>query len=585
MVRLKAARIILLTLAVFLFGANAALAGDAYFENTAGKTVEGVRCATPIPSIERTEQVASEVSAWLKAGGQIADKAGDVVIPIAMHVVAHDDGYGDVSDSAIAAQIQVLNDAYVGTGFAFTLASTDRTYDTRWSTHRYGSRTMVLMKEALAIDPATTFNMYLCDIGGGLLGYATFPDMYPEDDPLHGVVCLFSSVPGGTAVPYNEGDTATHEAGHYLGLYHTFQGGCTVPGDYVDDTPAESSAAFGCPIGRDTCVGDDVDPIHNFMDYTDDYCMDHFTADQSVRMNEQMALYRPTMYGGTVVTGPTAAFAGAPTSGVYPLDVQFTDQSTGTPTSWSWTFGDGGTATSQNPAHTYTAAGSYDVSLTVANADGSDTLTKSGYIVVSEPGTGATTMYVAAMAASRIKIRAEYAGTCLVTVLGDDGLPVGGAAVTAAYEGPTNGTVSGTTAADGTVTLQAAAMKKPIGEWCFEVTNVTHATLSYDAGANVTTRTCESGDVFRGGVTVALDNHPNPFNPMTVIEFALPTESQVTLRIYDARGRLVGMPVNGYVGAGSHSVTWDARDRASGVYFYQLKAGDFVETRKMMLLK
>ncbi len=119
--------------------------------------------------------------------------------------------------------MDVLNAAYAGTGFSFSLASVDRTYNTKWSTHRYGSRFMTLMKQSLAIDPATTFNLYFCDIGGGLLGYATFPDMYPEDSYLHGVVCLYSSVPGGTAAPYNEGDTATHEAGHYLGLYHTFQ--------------------------------------------------------------------------------------------------------------------------------------------------------------------------------------------------------------------------------------------------------------------------------------------------------------------------------------------------------------------------
>ncbi len=169
------------------------------------------------------------------------------------------------------------------------------------STHRYGSRTTKRqMKEALAIDPATTFNMYFCNIGGGLLGYATFPDMYPEDSYMHGVVCLWASVPGGAAAPYNEGDTATHEAGHFLGLYHTFQGGCT-GGDYVADTAPEASPAYGCPQGRDSCAGGGPDPIHNFMDYTDDYCMYEFTDDQITRMHQQMALYRPTMYGGTAV--------------------------------------------------------------------------------------------------------------------------------------------------------------------------------------------------------------------------------------------------------------------------------------------
>mgnify|MGYP002064433452 CR=1 FL=1 len=167
------------------------------------------------------------------------------------------------------------------------------------------------MKQALAIDPATTLNFYLCDIGGGLLGYATFPDMYAEDSFMHGVVCLFATVPGGAAAPYNEGDTGTHEVGHFLGLYHTFQGGCAAPGDYVDDTAPEASPAYGCPSGRDTCAGGGPDPIANFVDYTDGFCMDNVTAGQSTRMSQQMALYRPTMYGGTA-SGPVADFTGAP---------------------------------------------------------------------------------------------------------------------------------------------------------------------------------------------------------------------------------------------------------------------------------
>ncbi|SYZ72446.1 Thermophilic serine proteinase (modular protein) [Candidatus Zixiibacteriota bacterium] len=99
-------------------------------------------------------------------------------------------------------------------------------------------------------------------------------------------------------------------------------------------------------------------------------------------------LVNPTAALNSIANNPpVAAFTGTPTSGTYPLTVAFTDQSTNSPTSWSWTFGDGGSSTLKNPSHTYTAAGTYTVTLTATNAYGSDSETKTGYITVSAPPT------------------------------------------------------------------------------------------------------------------------------------------------------------------------------------------------------
>jgi len=217
------------------------------------------------------------------------------VINVYFHVINSGTGTanGDVPDAMIADQMQVLNQAFAPWGWSFNLVSTDRTTNATWYTMGPGTAAEAAAKAALRQGTADDLNLYSANPGGGLLGWATFPWSYTSDPKNDGVVLLYASLPGGSADPYNLGDTGTHEVGHWMGLYHTFQGGCNKRrGDFVDDTPPERSPAYGCPTGRDSCRGGGLDPITNFMDYTDDACMDHFTAGQDARMDAQFTTYR-----------------------------------------------------------------------------------------------------------------------------------------------------------------------------------------------------------------------------------------------------------------------------------------------------
>lgn len=222
-------------------------------------------------------------------------------VPVVVHVISAEDGRGDVSDARVREQVEVLNTAYQGgyasgseatdTGFGFDLVDVTRTADDTWFAGFHEHRESI--QAELREGGAETLNLYTVDLGEELLGYSSFPQEYSAEPAQDGVVVAYDSLPGGDRERFNLGHTATHEVGHWLGLFHTFQNGCTSPGDYVDDTPYEREAAVGCPEERNSCPSQPGrDPVHNFMNYSDDACMTHFTPGQAERMVEHWEAFR-----------------------------------------------------------------------------------------------------------------------------------------------------------------------------------------------------------------------------------------------------------------------------------------------------
>ncbi|KAH7339930.1 metalloprotease [Rhizoctonia solani] len=222
-----------------------------------------------------------------------------VTLKVHWNVIAADktlkNGY--VPKSQIVKNIAATNKHYAKSGIRLKLVSVDYTINPAWFNNMFFNTTEEYeAKTKLRKGGPADVNVYTAgfrsETANGTLGYATFPFSYAESPKNDGIVILFSTLPGGSTPKLNQGKTFTHELGHWLGLYHTFQGGCKGPGDQVNDTPPEAEASYGCDYGRDTCPGGGQDSIHNFMNYSDDACLTEFTPGQFKRLKQQIKLYR-----------------------------------------------------------------------------------------------------------------------------------------------------------------------------------------------------------------------------------------------------------------------------------------------------
>jgi hypothetical protein len=247
------------------------------------------RCAARPPTA--AARVAIEAADRREAARALASATSRRrTIDIVFHVI-RSGSTGDVPRRRLIRQISVMNSSYKRTPFQFRMTAITRHNNRRWFAMKIDSADETRAKNSLHSGRLSTLNVYTTGTSSAL-GWAVFPWEASRMGKQDGIVLNHTTLPGGKK-PYDLGDTLVHEAGHWLGLYHTFEGGCADK-DGLADTPAEKSQAFGCPVGRDTCKSDrGHDPIRNFMDYTDDSCMNQFTGGQRGRMGRLTGRYRP----------------------------------------------------------------------------------------------------------------------------------------------------------------------------------------------------------------------------------------------------------------------------------------------------
>jgi hypothetical protein len=265
------------------------------------------------PSLqERMDAIESFTKRYEEGGIQMhtIQPNGSLLIPVVVNVL-YKTAAENISDAQIQSQIDVLNEDFGATNSDYFLTTTynsvksgdtrikyvldqvirKSTTKSRWSTND-------AMKKSNkgGIDPTSPtskLNVWVCNLGGGILGYAQFPGGATSTD---GIVCdnnAFGRV-GTAAAPFNKGRTATHEVGHWLNLRHIW-GDALCGSDLVGDTPTHNDANFGCPgAGHlSTCSGTPVEMTMNYMDYTDDACMYMFSAGQKTRMQATYAVGGP----------------------------------------------------------------------------------------------------------------------------------------------------------------------------------------------------------------------------------------------------------------------------------------------------
>ncbi|OJJ44203.1 hypothetical protein ASPZODRAFT_72400 [Penicilliopsis zonata CBS 506.65] len=276
-------------------------------------------CATSAPDerLEAEHKRLSSIERQANDGNGFEGRKDGSVIEIEtwFHIVSSEEKSRLVSDAMISNQFAILQSAYGNTNISYRLQGVTHHVNDTWARNEDD----LAMKRALRQGTYRTLNVYFQtdlqgasgdsarvidddpsreslenELSSSVLGFCTLPDpsinaSSPSGQYINdGCNILANTMPGGSITHYNLGGTAIHEIGHWNGLLHTFQGESCSPnndGDYISDTPQESTPTDGCPSGKDSCPrSPGLDPVHNYMDYSSDDCYSEFTANQAQRM-------------------------------------------------------------------------------------------------------------------------------------------------------------------------------------------------------------------------------------------------------------------------------------------------------------
>lgn len=250
-------------------------------------------CGVREPDRQTVEFVESLLTDFRKSFR--AEEKATVRVPVVVHMITKG-REGNYPNKVVERWIDNLNAGFSSTPFQFELVQVNRIHNRQWHEDcGVGTRNHANMTRRLAVNTAKTLNVYVCRPVPAT-GMGTFPFMFPHGDKRHSVVIHSSAMPHGqgrTEIS-THGYVLVHEVGHYLGLFHTFQGGCQNR-DEVADTPGQSGPTNGCHGFRDTCPEPGADAVTNYMDYANDLCWDQFTPGQIQRMVEMTALFRPAL--------------------------------------------------------------------------------------------------------------------------------------------------------------------------------------------------------------------------------------------------------------------------------------------------